>query len=318
MRFFDLHCDTIVECFEQEVALYDNPLAVSVAQTAGFEASAHCFALWVADGPDDREACRRVRRLAEFFETQMKECYPLLRRGNLPLIGGLGQRTAFLTVENGAALGGDVGMVSVLRRMGAVMMTLCWNGENRLAGGCESRAHLTGFGRTVVAEMERVGMLVDVSHLNDQSFYEVAACANEPLVASHSNARAVCRHSRNLTDSQAKLVADSGGLIGVTLYDEFIRAGGGASMEDLCRHVEHWLDLGLEDHIAVGTDFDGGPTLECIPDIGQIAGWFDRLVERGIPAAVCDKIFYRNAARFFEGRLCRKGGLSAAAQKTQG
>lgn len=305
LRFFDLHCDTIVECYEQGLSLYENSLAVSVAKSASFEQSAHCFALWVADGPDDRVARRRVEHLIGHFAAQGKDCYPLLRRGNLPLIGGLGKHTAFLTVENGAALGGDVGMVGALRSQGVVMMTLCWNGENRLAGGAKSRAHLTGFGRCVIAEMERLGMLVDVSHLNDQSFYEVAACANEPLIASHSNARSVCRHPRNLTDAQLKLISESGGLIGVTLYDEFVRFGGGATMEDLCRHVEHLLNLGLEDHIAVGTDFDGGATLSSIPDISHISDWFDCLVARGIPAAVCDKIFYRNAADFFGRRLCR-------------
>ncbi len=306
MRFFDLHCDTVVECFEQRCSLYENSLAVSVSRIAGFEASAHCFALWVADGTDDRQALAKVKRLAGYFREQMTVCYPLLRQGNFPLVGGMGRHTAFLTVENGAALGGDIGTIGALRAAGAVMLTLCWNGENRLAGGCESRGRLTSFGRTAIAEMERVGMLVDVSHLNDASFYEVAACANEPLVASHSNARSVCRHPRNLTDAQLKLIADSGGLVGLTLYDEFIRSGGGATMEDLYRHVDYMLSLGLEDHLAVGTDFDGGPTLGCISDIGGIAGWFENLVARGIPAAVCDKIFYRNAKDFFTGRLRRK------------
>ena len=305
MRFFDLHCDTIVECFEQKHSLYENPLAVSVSKATGFEASAHCFALWVADSADDRQARIQAQRLAGHFKEQMNACYPLLRQGDFPLVGGLGKHTAFLTVENGAALGGEVGMVRTLRSAGAVMMTLCWNGENRLAGGCESRGHLTSFGRTVIAEMERVGMVVDVSHLNDASFYEVAACAGEPLVASHSNARSICRHPRNLTDAQLRLIAESGGVVGLTLYDEFVRTGGGATMEDLYRHVDYMLTLGLEDHLAIGTDFDGGPTLGCIPDISRIPDWFDDLVARGVPAAVCDKIFYRNARDFFVGRLGR-------------
>lgn len=148
-------------------------------------------------------------------------------------------------------------------------------------------------------------MLVDVSHLNDASFYEVAACAGEPLVASHSNARSICRHPRNLTDAQLRLIAESGGVVGLTLYDEFVRTGGGATMEDLYRHVDYMLTLGLEDHLAIGTDFDGGPTLGCIPDISRIPDWFDDLVARGVPAAVCDKIFYRNARDFFVGRLGR-------------
>ena len=127
----------------------------------------------------------------------------------------------------------------------------------------------------------------------------MAACAGEPLVASHSNARSICRHPRNLTDAQ-RLIAESGGVVGSTLYDEFVRTGGGATMEDLYRHVDYMLTLGLEDHLAIGTDFDGGPTLGCIPQISRIPDWFDDLVARGVPAAVVRyKDFYRKTREIF-------------------
>lgn len=302
MRFFDLHCDTMVECCEQQQPLYENTLAVSMAKARCFEESAHCFALWLPDGLDGPSARRKTERLIRSFQEEISLCYPLVRRGSLPLMGKPPQHLAMLTVENGTALGGELSMVGRLRSAGAVMMTLCWNGENSLAGGCESHARLSAFGRDVIREMERVGMLVDVSHLNDASFYEVAACANEPLVASHSNARSVCHHPRNLTDSQLKLIAESGGLIGITLYDGFLRPGGHAGMEDLYRQVDYMLGLGLEDHVAVGTDFDGGPTLGCIPSIDHIPEWADYLINQGIPAAICDKLFYRNAMEFFQRR----------------
>ena len=305
MRFFDLHCDTVSECLDQGQPLYENTLCVSATKASVFEKSAHCFALWVPDGADAAWTRSRLEALEQCFSDSLKDCAPRWRQGDLPLMGGLGEHTAFLTVENGAAVGSDIGMVEQLRTQGAVMMTLCWNGENRLAGGWESRGHLTGFGRCVMAEMERRGMLVDVSHLNDASFYEVAAHANEPLMASHSNARAVCAHPRNLTDAQLRLVAESGGLIGLTLHDAFVRAGGGATLDDLCRHVEHLLWMGLEDHMAVGTDFDGGETLPALENVGSIPAWQDALVARGIPEAVCDKLFYRNAAEFFTRHLRR-------------
>lgn len=162
-----------------------------------------------------------------------------------------------LTVEGGAVLGGKLANLEKLADRGVKMMTLTWNGENELGGGADTALGLTPFGREALKEMERLSIVADVSHASDALFYDVAEIAEKPIVASHSNARAVCPHRRNLTDRQFQILRDKGGLVGLNFCVHFLREDSNAHFEDLLRHADHFWSLGGETTLCLGSDYDG-------------------------------------------------------------
>ncbi len=178
-----------------------------------------------------------------------------------------GKKAIMLGIENGYAIGKDLGNIERFRQRGVVYMTLCHNGNNDLCGSArhnEANLGVSAFGEQAIREMNRVGMMVDVSHAGEQSFYDALAISQYPIVASHSSARALCNHPRNLTDAQLKALADKGGVAQVTLYHGFLRENGTASILDAIEHLNHMVKVMGIEHIGIGTDFDGdGGIIGC-------------------------------------------------------
>ena len=210
-----------------------------------------------------------------------------------------GKAALFLTVENGAVLGRDLGRVEALARAGVVMVTLTWNGENAIGSGSQTDRGLTAFGREAAGELIRHHILLDVSHLNDRGFWDLMEETDVPVAASHSNARALCPHRRNLTDDQARELARRGGLVGLNYYSPFLRSDGRpADFADVYRHAAHFLELGLEDALALGSDFDGADLPPCLDGCGKVPG-LGRYLEGRLGRAVTEKILWKNALSFF-------------------
>ncbi|GIW72939.1 MAG: peptidase [Planctomycetota bacterium] len=223
-----------------------------------------------------------------------------------------GRTALVLSIENGLACLEHLELLRTYHRLGVRAMGLVWNGRNAIADGCGEAAaggRLTSFGRAVVREMERLRMVIDVSHLSESCFWDLMELVRRPVIASHSNARALCEHPRNLTDEQIRAIAKSGGVIGVNFYPEFLRAPGGAgpgraSMDDVVAHVLALLERAGEDHVGIGTDFDGIPSG---PEGAEDPGCFPLLCERlraaGLSGAVLDKVLFGNFYRVFAGAL---------------
>ena len=172
----------------------------------------------------------------------------------------MGRKAIMLGIENGYALGRDLANVEHFRRRGVVYLTLCHNGDNDVcdsARGNGEHGGLSAFGREVVREMNRTGMLVDLSHASEKSFYDALSLSRTPIVCSHSSCRALCDHPRNLTDDQLRALAHSGGVAQVCLYGGFLRTDGTASLPDVIEHINHMVSLMGIDHVGIGTDFDG-------------------------------------------------------------
>ena len=179
------------------------------------------------------------------------ELYQLKREGRKALMMG---------IENGYAIGKDLSLVEKFRQRGVVYMTLCHNGDNDICDSARGEAEhggLSDFGREVVAEMNRVGMMVDLSHAAESSFWDALKVSQTPIVCSHSSCRALCDHPRNLTDEQMKALAEAGGVMQVTIYEGFLRRDGHATIEDVVRHINHAVDVMGIEHVGIGTDFDG-------------------------------------------------------------
>ena len=178
-----------------------------------------------------------------------------------------GKKAIMLGIENGYAIGQDIKNVERFRKRGVVYMTLCHNGNNQLCGSAkynDKNLGVNAFGEQVIQEMNRVGMMVDISHAGEQTFYDALAISNTPIVASHSSSRALCNHPRNLTDDQLKALAAKGGVAQVTLYSGFLREEGPATIQDAIEHLNHMVNIMGIEHVGIGTDFDGdGGIIGC-------------------------------------------------------
>lgn len=179
-----------------------------------------------------------------------------------------GKKAIFLGIENGYALGKDVNNVRKFCDMGVSYITLCHNGDNDLCDSARGKGEWKGLsplGKQMVAEMNRLGVMVDISHAAESTFYDVLACSRYPIIASHSSARALCNHPRNLTDDQLKAIAGQGGVVQLCLYKGFINEEAEkASVSDAIRHINHMVDLIGVEHVGIGSDFDGdGELIGC-------------------------------------------------------
>ena len=301
---FDLHCDTITECYKRGVGLSHPDLDFSLSKLPEGYHICQCMAVFIPDNLRGQGAVRFFDQVAAFFRGQLAEHHEQMAlvedtAGIIHLLDGK-RFAAMLTVEGGAVLAGEVNRVEALHKEGVRMMTLTWNGANEICGGAATDQGFTSFGRQVVAEMENRRMVVDVSHLSDTGFWELCHFAKRPFVASHSNSRAVCDHRRNLTDGMFGEIRDRGGLVGVNYYDAFIREGGGSSdISDLLRHIHHFLELGGENTLALGSDFDGAGMPPYLKGLQCIRPFREALLESGLSVATVKKLFFENARRFF-------------------
>ena len=280
MNYFDLHCDTPYECYFKNQDFFENNLAVSGEKGAVFENWKQVFAVWISD--DQAEPYKLYNAILKYFKEKLKS-----KPDNL---------TPYFSVEGGAVIEDDTDRLYILKEDGICALTLTWNGENRIAGGSKSDKGLTDFGKRVIRDLNSLNMLCDLSHLNEKSFYSVIELADYPI-ATHSNCREVCNCPRNLSDNQLKLIAEKGGIVGLCFYPEFL---GGDVYEKLYANIFHFLELGMENNIAIGSDFDGADMSGSLCDISKIPFLYAKLNEKGIDKSVLDKIFYKNAENYLE------------------
>ena len=304
MKLIDLHCDTILRCVDSkgEVKLAKNDLCIDIQKLRKAGSLAQFFAMYV-DLENDAEPMDRCLDMIDTFYNEIEE-----NSADIAFAGSLadmkknrsqGKISAFLTVEEGGAIEGKLQNLRNLYRLGVRLITLTWNYSNCIGySNCQwehKDKGLTPFGQEVVAEMNRLGMLIDVSHLSDQGFYDVVRLSQKPFVASHSDARGVTNHCRNLSDDMLRKLAEKGGVTGLNLEPDFLDDGG--SVEAMVRHIIHMRSTAGIEVIAIGTDFDGTTHLTAIKDISYMNILFDALSKAGLKASEIDKISYKNAER---------------------
>ena len=196
-----------------------------------------------------------------------------------------GHKALMMGIENGYAIGRDLERLRHFARRGIVYMTLCHNGNNEICGSARPREGepvmgLTDFGADVVREMNRLGIMVDLSHASEQSFYDALQLSAQPIVCSHSSARALCDHPRNLTDEQMRALAAKGGVAQVTFYNGFLRKDGQASILDAVAHLNHMVDVMGVEHVGIGTDFDGDGGVPGLASASELINITRRLLHR--------------------------------------
>ncbi|NLA76303.1 MAG: hypothetical protein GX851_00470 [Clostridiales bacterium] len=305
MRIFDLHCDTIGECAANKKSLFDNDMHVSLKKASAFERYCQVFAVWIPDELRGRAAVEYFDRVSAFFYDEVSSNSGLIShiKNGLQLENATEKVCAILSVEGGAAASGSLEGLRHLYDSGARLMTLTWNASDEIASGCAEEGGLTPFGRDAIREMEHLGMVVDVSHLNRQGFFEVAQCASKPFIASHSNCDIVDNfygRRRNLTDEQIKTLIECGGLMGINLCKDFIEREDAKGAEAVWLHISHALELGAQDILALGADWDGCEVSQELNGVQTMPFLYEYLIGRGLTRTLADKVFFENAFSFFK------------------
>lgn len=211
-----------------------------------------------------------------------------------------GRKSIMLGIENGLALEGDIQNVAHFAKRGVVYITLCHNGDNDLCDSCRgNRTHggVSQFGEQVIKEMNRLGLMVDLSHAGDASFYDALRISKSPIVCSHSSCRALCDHPRNLTDEQMQALAQSGGVMQVTLYSGFLRKDAKASILDAITHLEYAIEVMGVEHVGLGTDFDGDGGVTGLADASELIQFTRQLLNRHYSERDIQKIWGGNFLR---------------------
>ena len=215
-----------------------------------------------------------------------------------------GKIAAMLSIEGGEAVEADLGILRMLYRLGLRAMTLTWNERNQIADGAgegRTKGGLTNFGVELVKEMNNIGMVVDVSHLSDPGFFDVIETTTKPVIASHSNCRAICNHRRNLTDDMIKILADNGGVMGMNFSASFVDENKEhATLERVLDHVDHVVKVASVEHVGIGSDFDGIETTpKGLEDVTRMPYLTEGLLKRGYKEDDIRKILGENFLRVF-------------------
>ena len=200
-------------------------------------------------------------------------------------------------IENGYAIGLDIDNIDRFRSRGVAYMTLCHNGDNDICDshkGNHEHNGLSEFGKRVVERMNKVGMMVDLSHASEKSFWDALECSSKPIICSHSSSRALCDHTRNLTDEQMRALAQSGGVAQVCMYSGFLKKEEDATVEDALRHIMHMIEVMGVDHVGIGSDFDGGGGIPGLEDASWFISLTGRLIAQGLSDQDLSLIWGRN------------------------
>ena len=214
-----------------------------------------------------------------------------------------GRKSIMLGIENGLALNGRIENLRHFSERGIVYMTLCHNGDNDIcdsARGSETHHGVSSFGKDVIREMNRLGIMVDLSHANEKSFYDALDISQTPIVCSHSSCRALCNHPRNLTDDQMRALAAKGGVMQITIYNGFLVENGEATVMDALRHLEHAIQVMGIEHVGIGTDFDGDGGIRGFASSSEVINFTRQLMARNYSEEDIRKIWGGNFLRVME------------------
>lgn len=285
--------------------LRQNTCHVDLVKARAFHAYAQVFAFCSYAGSSERMPCAQeeyltlpLKLLREEVKKNSDYIAFAVSAAQIRELSEQGRIAALLSIEGPEIVGCDPERLPQLRSEGFCMSTLTWNADNSLAGCHSGDKPLTDRGRAYVEAAQKNNILIDVSHVSESSFWDIVDVTIKPIVASHSDCRALCEHSRNLTDDQLRAIAQTGGTVGLNLYQPFL--GENADFGTLRAHLEHMLTICGEAHVALGGDLDGCDKLPLsFRDLTDYAKFYDYLKVCGYSEALLNCIFYDNLYRLF-------------------
>lgn len=330
MKIYDMHCDTISAISElrkkgQQAVLAENRLHLDLEKMKQGDYSLQTFALFL-DKKEEEDCFAAAQELLEIFKKEMKENQEQISQvftyADIEENEKKGKLSALLSLEEGAVFERSVDDLRWFYEQGARIATFTWNYENALGYpncfGDPLKDAPWSFGETrglkktgfeMLEEMENLHMILDVSHLSDGGFWDVANYAKRPFLASHSNARGAAPNAaRNLTDDMIRVLADKGGVMGLNYCVSFVRENWkpgetGATVEELIRQIKYIINIGGEDCLGLGSDFDGIGEAPQMKDAGKMQMLAEKMERAGISLSQTEKIFYKNVRRFLKDNL---------------
>ena len=304
---FDAHCDTALELWERQASLRQNSGQWDLARAAQLPGWAQFFAFCPICSPFAAELGAEAvlaRAYAQFLQ-QLEACQLPVCRDAAEVERQLPTGAVLLSLEGAEGIGCDPGRLEPLRLQGFAMTGLTWNYENSLAGSHMTGQGLSARGADYVHAAQQLGMLVDVSHASDEAFWQVCRMTQGPILASHSNSRAVCPESRNVTDGMYAAICETGGVVGLNFYTEFLGRGQ-VDFETVWHHLDHFLQLAGDDrHVALGADLDG---CDSLPDgftgVASYPALAAYLADRGLGEETLRRLYFENLMGVY--RQCMK------------
>ena len=304
---FDLHCDTANELCglgnSSCSGLKSNKVHIDLDRASKFPGYAQCFACFSTTNTEINPVDvfeKKMMAILKEIDKHQDMIRQVFSATEIEKNRNDGMMSAILTIEGPAGFGFDPALLEDLYKIGFRVSTLGWNEKNPLTGSHMTGGGLTDEGREYVREMQRLGMIVDVSHISDEGFWDIIDIAQGPVIATHSNSRNVHNVSRNITDDMFRSICANGGVVGINLFPDFL--GENADIDTACDHIFHFLELEPEcAHISLGGDLDGIDHLPAgfcgIQDYPKLS---DRLLERGLTKEMVYRIFWSNALGVFQ------------------
>ena len=315
LSVFDFHCDTALallgESMNEAGNLRSNKFHIDLERASKLGAYAQCFACFTTPMMEEWHHISPVVIFEREIATIQREVDK-----NSDLISivyspeeieenrKLGKMSAILTLEGTAGFGHDPALLEDLHTIGFRITSLGWNEQNPLTGSHVTGGGLTELGKEYIREAQRLGMLVDVSHISDEGFWDMMKITGAPIIASHSNSRTVCNNSRNLTDDMFRAICETGGVAGYNACAEF--TGEKPTVDTICDHIFHFLELDpAGKHIALGGDLDGVTNMpEGFAGVQSWSVLAQRLMDRGMERQMVDDIFWNNAIGVMKRAVC--------------
>lgn len=331
MRYIDFHCDTLSRILklEQDVnnteTLWNNTGHVDIERLSKLGTTIQCFACFVnleeksigeshyhdvlemisllktsinSKKVNQSTDINAITDINTLFNSDVSEAILFNTNTNMATLG------CMLTIEEGGILEGDITRLHDLYNHGIRMITLTWNHENCIGYPNKNYTYkeqgLKGFGISVVKKMDELGMIIDVSHLSDGGFWDVVRYGTRPFVASHSNARSILEHPRNLTDEMITTMSEKGCVIGLNYYGPFLQENGESTFDSICKHMEHIMKIGGENILCLGSDFDGIDGVLPMEGCQDLELLVDAMRDYGFNEETIENICYKNALKFFD------------------
>lgn len=312
MRIVDFHCDALSKLLKDDELSFEGNkpgvLDVTYGRLRESGTLLQTFAVYISSkSPGEREIDPILENIDLLYEKVLSLPDMRLVRSASDLEACMhdGKTGALLSLEGIKGLQGRTSMLRILHRLGVRAAGFTWNDANWAADGVmEPRGGgLTAAGAKFVRACNELGIIIDVSHMSERAFWDTAALSSKPFIASHSNAQALCNHPRNLTDLQIKAIIECGGLIGITYVPYFVRSDGIATIDDVLAHVEHICSLGGENHLMLGSDFDGIESyVESLTHPGQVERLRNAILKR-FSETQTERIMAGNAVDFLRKQL---------------
>lgn len=303
----DGHCDTISLLTEKKLELISNNLHIDLHRMKKLGNCVQLFAVFVNVNKIKTSPLVYTIKLIDKLYSQVNEYSSMIEiaytYNDIMRITQSNKICAVISIEGGEALEGDLSVLRMLYRLGVRCIGLTWNHKNQIGCGVleEIDTGLSGFGIEVVKEMNNLGIIIDVSHLSELSFWHVVNYSTQPIIASHSNARKICSHKRNLNDDQITALAKGGGVIGINFYPPFLNNSGSAAIDDIIKHIDYIAGLVGIECVGLGSDFDG---IELVPrgveEVSKVNNIFNELAKRNYTQQQIDNIAGVNFLRVIQ------------------